>query len=109
MPPSAKVVVVATVEVKAGSEEAVLALLQTAIEATHAEEGCLSYALHRDYEEPLRFVMVERWASREALDAHFTQPHLAALFAALPEHVAAPPVIVRTEPVPLGDAAKGVL
>ena len=53
--------------------------------------------------------MVERWATREALDAHFTKPYMAELFAALPDHVAAPPVIIQTEPVIVGDAAKGVL
>lgn len=109
MPQETKVVVVATVEVKPGSEEATQALLETAITATHAEPGCITYALHRDFEQPQRFVMVERWASREALEEHFTQPHMAALFAALPEHLTAPPVIVRTEPVPLGDPAKGTL
>ena len=109
MSPTTAVVVVATVEVKPGSEDAVQALLATAIEQTHAEEGNVSYALHRDYEHPQRFVMVERWASREALEEHFTKPYLAQLFAALPEHVAAPPVIMRTEPVPLGDPVKGVL
>ncbi len=109
MPQETQFVVVATVEVQPGKEETVQALLQTAIEGTHTEEGCISYALHRDYENPQRFVMVERWASREALEAHFTKPYMADLFAALPEHVAAPPEIIRTEPVPLGDATKGVL
>lgn len=109
MSEQAAVVVVATVQVKPGSEDAALAALETAIAATHGEEGCLSYALHRDYENPQRFVMVERWASREALEAHFGTPHLGALFAALPDLVAAPPEIIRTEPVPLGDATKGVL
>ncbi len=103
------VVVVATVEVKPGSEEAVQSLLEAAIVATHEEEGCLTYALHRDFEKPQRFVLVERWASKEALDAHFTQPHMATLFEALPEHAAAPPEIIRTTPVVLGEATKGVL
>lgn len=106
---TAQFVVVATVEVKPGSEEAVQALLEAAIVETHGEEGCISYALHRDVENAQRFVMVERWASKEALDAHFTKPYMATLFGALPEHVSAPPVIIRTEPVVLGDAAKGVL
>lgn len=107
--PTTKIVVVATVESKPGAEDAVLALLQTVVEHTHTEEGCISYALHRDVEEPRRFVMVERWSSTEALDEHFTKPYMAELFAALPEHVGAPPVIMRTAPVPFGDAAKGVL
>ena len=107
--PTTQIVIVATVEVKPGSEDAVQGLLETAITQTHEEEGCVSYALHRDYENPQRFVMVERWASREAVEEHFTKPYLAELFAGLPEHVSAPPVIIRTEPVPLGDATKGVL
>ncbi len=109
MPAETQFVVVATVEVKPGSEDAVQALLETVITQTHTEEGNISYALHRDVEQPQRFVMVERWASKEALDEHFTKPYMAELFAALPEHVTAPPVIMRTEPVPLGDAEKGVL
>lgn len=109
MPNETKLVVVATVEVKPGSEDAVQALLQAAIEQTHAEEGCISYALHRDVENPSQFVLVERWASKEALDEHFTKSYMADLFAALPEHVAAPPKIIRTEPVPVGDATKGAL
>lgn len=109
MPRETKFVVVATVETKPGSEDAVQALLETVIAHTHTEEGNISYALHRDIEQPGRFVMVERWASREALDEHFTKPYMAELFAALPAHVAAPPVIIQTEPVPLGDAEKGAL
>jgi quinol monooxygenase YgiN len=105
----AQVVVVATIEVKAGSEDAAQAFLETAVTQTHEEEGCVTYALHRDRERPTRFVMVERWASAEALDEHAKKPHMAELFGALGGLVVAPPEIIRTEPVPLGDAAKGVL
>ena len=38
---------------------------------THAEEGCIIYAVHRvGAATPTGLVLVERWASREALDQH---------------------------------------
>ena len=41
---------------------------------SRAEPGCIDHRVHRDVEEPLRFVFVERWADRAALDAHFAVP-----------------------------------
>jgi quinol monooxygenase YgiN len=109
MSPSAQVVVVATVLVKDDAQDAALTALTTSIEATHGEAGCLGYALHRDLEDPARFVIVERWETPEALTAHATEPHLKQLFADLGPLLAEPPTILRTAPVPVGDAAKGVL
>lgn len=43
-----------------------------------AEEGCLQYDLHAVVDDPDRFVVVERWASPEALEAHLASPHMAA-------------------------------
>ncbi len=97
-----EVVVVATFRVKAGHEEATQRILHDVIAATHAEPGCLLYALHRSLDDPAVFVIVERWASRAALDEHFTRPHMEGLreaFALLAE----PPVVHFTEP--LGDGA----
>ncbi|MDX6702920.1 MAG: hypothetical protein QOF26_3146 [Baekduia sp.] len=106
---SSEVVVVATIAVKPGSEDAALAALTEAIGKTHAEEGCLAYALHRDLDDPSRFVVVERWSSAAALERHAQEPHLKELFAAVGPLASAPPVIVRTAAIPAGDAAKGVL
>ncbi len=44
---------------------------------SRAEDGCLEYTFSADPIEPDRVVLFERWASRQALDAH-----LAALRAA---------------------------
>ena len=57
-------------------------LLRGLIEPTHAEAGCLAYALHRGSDDPQRFVLVERWASREDLDAHGVADHMEASRAA---------------------------
>ena len=109
MSPTAEVVVVATVDVKPESTDAALSVLTTAIEATHAEPGCVAYALHRDGADANRFVIVEKWATAGALEEHAQTPHLKQLFADLGPLLAAPPTIVRTAPVPVGDGAKGTL
>ena len=44
------------------------------VRRSRAEPGCLSHAVHRDLEDPLRLVFVEQWADREAVAAHFAVP-----------------------------------
>jgi quinol monooxygenase YgiN len=109
MTPSEQVVVVATIQIKPGSEDEALSAFAASIPPTHEEEGCLAYALHRDRDDPTRFIVVERWASAEALEAHGKTPHLRELFGTVGGLVAAPPSIVRTVAIPEGDPAKGVL
>ncbi len=80
-----------------------------AVPPTHAEDGCALFAVHRVADDPDRFVLVERWASREALDAHLAAPHLAAFRARGAEIWAEPPEITLAEALPLGEAEKGSL
>ncbi len=108
-PASPQVVVVATVEVLPGREDEALALVGELVDATHDEAGCLAYALHRDLDDPRRFVLVERWTSPVALEAHLLQAHTRAFSERIGALVAAPPVVTRTSPVPLGDPVKGAL
>lgn len=104
------IVVTALVQVRPEATDTALSALETAITATHGEAGCITYALHRDLEDPSRFVIVEKWASPEALAEHGETPHLKQLFADLGPLLAAPPTIVRTEPVEIGEpGGKGLL
>jgi quinol monooxygenase YgiN len=109
MSPTAEVVVVATVDVKPESADAAQAAMTTAIAATHTEPGSIAYALHRDLKDPNRFVIVEKWTTLAALEEHAQTPHLKQLFADLGPLLAAPPTIVRTAPIPVGDGVKGTL
>jgi quinol monooxygenase YgiN len=109
MSPSAEVVVVATVQVKPESQDEALAAVTTAIQVTHGEEGCIAYALHRDTRDPTCFVIVEKWATGDALKEHGETAHLKALFAALGPLLTGPPTITYTSPVPAGDPAKGII
>ena len=52
------------------------AALSTMVAATRQEVGCLQFDPHRHPTEPGRFLLFERWASREALDAHGQTAHL---------------------------------
>ena len=61
------------------------------------EEGCLRYGFFAAVEDPLNFVAVEEWADREALDRHFTQPHLHEFSRRLLELVAARPEVAIHE------------
>ncbi len=72
------VVVVATLEAKPGREAELKQLLQSLLEPTRREAGCMQYDLHVSADQPTKFLFYEIWASREALEAHFQSPHLTA-------------------------------
>jgi quinol monooxygenase YgiN len=103
------VVVVASFKAREGRVDDVIAGLTPVIEQTHAEAGCMTYALHRDNADPGTLVLVERWTSQVALDSHFQQPYIAALGELAGELLAEPPRIHFCTPLPVGDAFKGAL
>jgi quinol monooxygenase YgiN len=46
----------------------------THVHRSRLEPGCVSHAVHRDVENPLRLVFIEQWADRAAVDTHFAVP-----------------------------------
>lgn len=102
---SSEVIVVATMRVLPGRGDDLVERFGAVVEATHREHGCLAYGLHRDRFDSSRFVLIERWRSQADLDAHFRQPHMAAV-AGLADGLAGPPEVVFCEAVPQGDPAK---
>ena len=71
----AEVVVVATAKCKPGEQGRMRAVMSEVAATSNEEEGCLSYVVHADKNDGDRLVVVERWASQEALDNHFRLPH----------------------------------
>jgi quinol monooxygenase YgiN len=65
-----EVVVVVTLRARAGEEEEMRAALTAGSVETHAEAGCLVYAMHQRVDDPAAFAIVECWASQAHLDAH---------------------------------------
>jgi len=53
-------------------------LMRAVIDATLAEPGCRAYSYAEDVAEPGLFRVTELWDGREALQAHFAMPHVAA-------------------------------
>ena len=59
-----------------GFEDELAAQLTAMVAPTRSEPGCVTYQLHRDPEDPSKFMFYERFRSQEALDAHGRTPHL---------------------------------
>ncbi len=100
------VVVVATIVPKPEHRAEVIEAFRATIEQVHGEDGCELYALH---ETPDRLIMIEKWASADALRVHGRGAALTALNPQLAGKVSGPPEVIVTTPVPAGDAAKGQL
>lgn len=81
--------------------------LRAGIEATHAEPGCLLYAIHDADDGTI--TMIEKWESRAALDAHATGEAIARLQADTAALLAKPVVVTTMTPLPEGTSAQGVL
>jgi quinol monooxygenase YgiN len=80
-----EIAVVSINTARAGQEAKLEAAMRALIEPTRKDPGFIQYDLHRDVDDPRTFVFVERWESRELLDAHLRTPHLLAFRAAAPE------------------------
>jgi quinol monooxygenase YgiN len=90
--------VLAMITAKPGQRDALLALFNANVPAVHAEEGCIEYGAATDADVLGRFqamlgpdslVVIEKWASAEALKAHGASSHMVAYAAKTKELVAA--------------------
>ncbi|WIM93068.1 antibiotic biosynthesis monooxygenase family protein [Actinoplanes oblitus] len=66
-----------------------------------AEPGCLRYDMHAVEGDPDRFVLIEEWASAEALRAHDAAPHMREADLANRAFRAGPATMVRLAPEPI--------
>ena len=88
--------VVAIITTNPGQRETVLQAFRTNVPAVHAEDGCIEYGATVDADAggfqtkfgPDTFVVIEKWASLDALKAHAASPHMAAYGAKTREMVA---------------------
>ena len=79
--------VLAIITANPGQRQRVLEAFQANVPGVRAEEGCIEYGGAVDTEGfgglqtafgPDTFVVIEKWASPEALKAHAAAPHMAA-------------------------------
>lgn len=67
---------IATLEAQPQHRETLLAAVKKLVAESSKEEGNISHDCLTSAADPNRFVFVERWATREALDAHGSKPHV---------------------------------
>ncbi|NNL87944.1 MAG: antibiotic biosynthesis monooxygenase [Marinicaulis sp.] len=79
------IIVSGKAKVKPGAVEKVRAVMEATIKATREETGCIDYSYGLDVLDPNTIVVLEYWETAEALQAHFTQPHMAEWMKALGE------------------------
>lgn len=79
--------VVAVITAKPGMRDSILAAYRGNVAAVRAEPGCIEYGAAVDVEDgpkfqtrygPDTFLVIEKWASMDALKAHAAAPHMAA-------------------------------
>lgn len=103
-----EIVVVGAFIARPSKEDDARQAFEALIEPTHTESGCILYALHQGADDPTRFVFIERWGSREELDAHLKSDHVAELLRRVDELFEASDITLY-DPLPGGEAKKGSL
>jgi quinol monooxygenase YgiN len=105
-------IVIGRVKCSTENRDALVGVCEEMQNASRREEGCIRYGFFAAVEDPLSFVAVEEWADREALDAHFAQPHLQRFATRLLELVSERPEvaiheIAETKPFPGAPSTNG--
>ena len=95
--------VVAIITAKPGKRDEILRNFKANVPAVHAEKGCIEYGATIDTDGgpfakfgPDTFVVIEKWESPEALNAHAAAPHMAAYAARTREMIASRVIHVLT-------------
>ncbi|UWQ64640.1 antibiotic biosynthesis monooxygenase (plasmid) [Leisingera caerulea] len=70
--------IVANITANPGKNDLVKAELEKLIAITRAEDGCITYDLHQDNDNPAHFMFYETWESRALWQTHMQASHLAA-------------------------------
>ena len=87
------VVLVATFKAKPGCETELENKLMGLISQVQNEENTLVYTLHKEVEDPNRFLFYEVYRDKEAREFHRSQPYVKEVLGSLSEIVEEPPAI----------------
>jgi quinol monooxygenase YgiN len=90
-----ELVCIARFTAREGREAELISSLHRLIEPTHREAGCVRYELNQQEDDPRVVTFVEKWASRDAFDAHCQMSYIKDYF----ENIA--PNLVETQSVTL--------
>lgn len=68
--------IIARIKAKPGMERRMQQDLLALLAPTRSEDGCITFDLLSDINDPAVFILYENWESKAALDAHFEQPYV---------------------------------
>jgi quinol monooxygenase YgiN len=103
-----EVVVVGAFTARDGKESEAEEAFKALVDPTHAEDGCILYALHRGHDDPRKLAFVERWESKEKLDAHLESDHVKDVLTKADDLFASADITVY-DAIPGGQERKGSL
>jgi quinol monooxygenase YgiN len=98
------IIVTGSILARADSFDDALRISTEHVLRSRAEPGCLSHAVFRDTEEPLRLQFIERWTDMAALNVHFRVPASRAFAKEAARLAAEPPTldVYDASEIPLG-------
>lgn len=82
---------------KPGAEAEVEAALKTLVAPSRAEAGAIHYTLHKDRDNPRRFVFTEAWQDQSAFDRHVSSSHVLQVFPRINDLLESSQVIMLDE------------
>ncbi|PVZ07688.1 putative quinol monooxygenase [Actinomycetospora cinnamomea] len=68
--------VIAHMKALPGKEQELREALESLVEPTLAEDGCVNYDLHQGKDDPSWFFFYENWTGADKLQAHLANDHL---------------------------------
>ena len=83
--------------VDADAASTLAALMADVVPPSQAEPGCLAYQVSRDLDDPLTFILYDRWANLQAVVNHEASPHFRAGVARMKGLVAGKPEVTILE------------
>ena len=98
---SSEVRLVVIINTKPGRGSDQLAAFEKLAPLVRAEHGCIQYDIHPVVGNSDSFVLIEKWASKEALDAHDRAPHMLEAAKRNPTFRAGPATVLLLEPAVL--------
>ena len=75
--------IIATILVKEASRQDMEGVFHKVVDETRKEAGCVSYDLHQDTKNPLKYTLIEVWKSQDAIDSHNESSHFKAFVSAI--------------------------
>jgi quinol monooxygenase YgiN len=90
---------IARIGTKAGQEGVVADALRELAGPSRAEAGCIRYDICRAKDDGTKLIVLEEWASQEALDAHMQTPHFKAFVERIASALADAPKLEFIEPL----------